>query len=138
VQGPQGDTGVAGTAGLSGNDAYGTLVGGVQQLRARPRYTGPGIMGSTSTSFIDYPIAATRVSKLFVKAYVETSATITVMRNGRATALSCKLDASKSCSNVFDEVLFNDGDTVAFRVTPKGTASGARVVLSVRTAAPVD
>jgi hypothetical protein len=94
-------------------------------------------MASTSTSFIDYPIAATTVSKLFVKAYAPISASVTVMRNGRATALTCKLEASTSCSNVFDEVTFNDGDTIVFRVTPNERAPFARVVLSVRTSAPV-
>jgi hypothetical protein len=126
---------VPGAAGLSGNDAYGTLVGGIWQLRTVPRYTGPGVVASTSTVLIDYPIAATTISKLFVKAYADVSATITVMRNGRATALSCKLEASKTCSNVLTEVVFNDGDTIAFRVSPRGTAPSARVVLSVRTAA---
>jgi hypothetical protein len=93
-------------------------------------YAGPGIPASATE--IDLPLGASTISSLHIKSSVASSGSFTVMKNGAATVLTCTLNNTTTCGDLTDTVLFNDGDTIAFRFVPT-SASNARIALSVRT-----
>jgi hypothetical protein len=93
-------------------------------------YAGPGIAASATE--IDVPIGASTITSLHIRSSVASSGSFTVMKNGVATVLTCTLNYATTCEDLTDTVLFNDGDTIAFRFVPT-SASSARIVLSIRT-----
>ena len=121
--GPQGDTGhvgATGPAGPGGGGAGGLFYASVSQLSRYTYFAGPGIQGSTSRYRFDYPVpVALTLRNLTVRAARPFAGTVTVLRNGVATTLTCRLANTVSCSNLEDSVAFTTTDTISFQFAPR-------------------
>lgn len=134
-QGATGATGPQGDTGFPGAPGEGATLAGVTSLRRGTLYSVPGVLNSNRRALVSVPVSAAVVSNLQVQAGGPVYATVTVLRNGVPTSLSCTLTETKACTNNVNTEVFADGDEISFRFTRTGssfTAPGVDMSLSVQ------
>jgi hypothetical protein len=96
------------------------------------------IVNSGTIGNADIPMSSGTARKLIFRATTPAgaTATLTVYKNGAATALTCTIAASGTgCQDLVNSVTFADGDTLALRYDETGSPS-IRVKLSILYQAP--
>jgi hypothetical protein len=129
VPGPIGPTGATGATGTPGTSFVTLLIAahyGVQNGNYMA-YASSGVNGTESNITSPLPIACTTIDRLYVAigSTASSNVTITLRRNGAATAITCSAAAGGTCNDLTHSLTNVPAGTMfTYSVTGGGSGSG--------------